>query len=869
MAKMTQKNALDYIRTAGFYSSDKYQWAKPIIDAVLSDTFGDSIVCGFVNSLYEGLAAQLGGESENEVLTESKPTASGDSISVQRILSIDELRNIGLVDVSEPLQLKSGLNVIYGKNASGKSSIYVALCNTLGITKPLIPNLNKSDAKLYAKISVIDENGKTQSFELNEKPSNPVQGVRILDTEICTYLVERDQVNQFELAHLKSEYFPLLNNAFNTVSSALEKCVSHLQENYNVSREAMVKAFPLFSEYEPELRKEDVEKLHFADEKNKELIELETEIQLLGKQDTDAVLKNIATAESACRRILATIGEWQTVKKTDGNVALEWVFTLPNKLKGAGALLDQHKSLKALVNAAGYNKLGDILPAEWLQKSNWQQFIDASLSFVKSLSTEEKERYSSSVCPYCLQKVASLKAKELLAAYHALEDENKKLLQQCEAKLASVSEEIEDVIAVVEHMPKDIETIKAELPSIGKESTITMDYARLKECLSGCIKSIKERTVIPSDGGTYVTIEQAGQKIANICERFFEHSVKLNKSKTDRASKIQELEGKARPIKHLKTLTENKELILTCIEAKAKIDSIKAKLTDLTSLKQSVSTLATRFSKEIPLGIFSDYLKKEYGSLRYTPPEILKLTSTTSGQDNKRVYTLRDKRISEIFSEGERKIHALADFLAEAELNGFRGVYIFDDPVNSLDEERMECVKDRLMRLVEDGNQVIVFTHNLVFLNLLIDPEKEEVTHVTRLTNQVLLEPNMKLGTDYELSKKMKTVNDRMSNLSKNPALQKDEYHLRNVYDIISGYIESYVEIRLFKNVINRYRPNIRMHSLDKLAEFNAEAIKPIMELYNQTSRKGSRHSHPAGAPSPTYDELIKHCDQLRKEFFL
>lgn len=864
---MTQKGALDYIRTAGFYSSDKYQWAKPIIDAVLSDTFDDSFLNGFVNSFSEGLASQLGSESENKVSTESKPTASDDFLSVQSILSINELRNIGLVDISEPLHLKEGINVIYGKNASGKSSIYLALCNTLGITKPLLPNLNKNDAKLYAKITVLDENRVTQSLELSNKPSNPVRGVRILDTEICTYLVERDQVNQFELAHLKSEYFPLLNNAFHIVSSALEKCISYLQDNYNIAKEAMVKVFPLFLEYEPKFRKEDVEKFHFADEKNRELIELETEIRLLGKQDIDAVLKNMATAESACRHILTAIGEWQTEKKADGTVATKWAFTLTNKLKNAESILDQHRSLKALVNTAGQNRLGDILPAEWLQKSNWQQFIDASLSFVKSLSTEEKEWYSSSVCPYCLQELASIKAKQLLAAYHALEDENKKLLQQCETKLASISEEIEDLLVIMEQMPKDFETITAELPSIGKESTITIDYARLKEHLSICIKSIKEKTVIPSDGGSYVAIEKAGQEIADLCKRFSEHSVKLNKSKIDCANKIQELEKKASPIKHLKTLTENKELILTCIEAKTKIDSIRAKLTDITSLKQSVSTLATRFSKEIPLGIFSDYMKREYNALRYIPPEIFKLTSTTSGQDNKRVYTLRDKRISEIFSEGERKIHALADFLAEAELNGFRGVYIFDDPVNSLDEERMECVKDRFMRLVEDGNQVIVFTHNLVFLNFLIDSEKEEVIHVTRLTNQVLLEPSMKLGTEYELSKKMKTIKGRMSALSKNPTLQNDEYFLRNVYDIISGYLESYVEIKLFKNVINRYRPNIRMHSLDRIANFNAEAIKPIMALYNQTSRKGSRHSQPAGAPSPTYDELTKHYDQLLKEF--
>jgi hypothetical protein len=56
--KMDEKNALDYIRSASFYTSEKYQWIRPIIDAVLNDTFDDSSAFNFVNSLYEGLERQ-------------------------------------------------------------------------------------------------------------------------------------------------------------------------------------------------------------------------------------------------------------------------------------------------------------------------------------------------------------------------------------------------------------------------------------------------------------------------------------------------------------------------------------------------------------------------------------------------------------------------------------------------------------------------------------------------------------------------------------------------------------------------------------------------------------------------------------------
>lgn len=864
---MTEKNALDYIRSASFYTSAKYQWVKPIIDAVLGDTFEDSLVYEFVDSLYKGLAPQLETESEEESPTESKKAAENDLICVEQILSIDKVQNIGLVDISEHLPFNDGLNVVYGKNASGKSSLYIAICNTLGIHKPVFSNLNRKDDSVYAQLSVYTNKVEPLSLDWDGKLSHSVQGVKVFDSAICTYLVERDQINQFELAHLKSEYFQLLNNAFNNVSDILARMATDIQKNNDATNDAILKVFPQFLEYEPQLTQESVEKLQLTDDKDKELSKLEAEIQSLGKQDIDSIIKNLGAAESAGQRIIESFGEWQIESTADEKSVSKWVFMLSVKLKEAVNALEQHRSLKALVSTAGQSKLGSILPAEWLQKTTWQQFIDASLSFVRSLPPEDKVEYSSSTCPYCLQKLESVRAKELLSAYHALEDENKKLLQQCEAKLDRIARDGEAIITAMVRMPKDIEIVKAELPTIGLELAPVIDYARLKEHLHGCIKSVKDRSDIPPDGGIYGPVEQTLQEIADLCTRFSENSDELKEGKLNRDKKISELEEKARPIRQQKTLTDNKKLILSYLEAKIKLGNIKSKLDDLTSLKQAANTMATRFSKEVPLKVFKEYIEKEYVFLRYSPPEFWDIKSITSGPDNKRVYCLRDKRISEIFSEGERKIHALADFLAESELNSFRGVYIFDDPVNSLDEEKMECVKNRLMRLVEDGNQVIVFTHNLFFLNLLVYTEKQKITKITRLDNQVLLEPSIIIGTDSELSNKLKEIKGRIKALSESITFQQNEFYLRNVYDLISGYLESYVEIKLFKNVINRYRPNIRMHSLDRLIDFKADSIEPLMRLYNQTSSKGSRHSQPAGVPPPTYDELKEHYGQFLKEF--
>jgi hypothetical protein len=82
----------------------------------------------------------------------------------------------------------------------------------------------------------------------------------------------------------------------------------------------------------------------------------------------------------------------------------------------------------------------------------------------------------------------------------------------------------------------------------------------------------------------------------------------------------------------------------------------------------------------------------------------------TAGQKGETVRSLQMKggyEPEDILSEGEQKAVALADFLTE------------DDPVTSQDHDRKGAIATRL---VDESahRQVVVFTHDLVFLNQLL-----------------------------------------------------------------------------------------------------------------------------------------------------
>jgi hypothetical protein len=77
--------------------------------------------------------------------------------------------------------------------------------------------------------------------------------------------------------------------------------------------------------------------------------------------------------------------------------------------------------------------------------------------------------------------------------------------------------------------------------------------------------------------------------------------------------------------------------------------------------------------------------------------------------------TNRAVRKNQVLSEGEQRALGIACFLAEAGRLPGKHALIVDDPVTSLDQQRLRRVTERLVKEAADGRQVIIFTHNLVF----------------------------------------------------------------------------------------------------------------------------------------------------------
>ena len=78
-----------------------------------------------------------------------------------------------------------------------------------------------------------------------------------------------------------------------------------------------------------------------------------------------------------------------------------------------------------------------------------------------------------------------------------------------------------------------------------------------------------------------------------------------------------------------------------------------------------------------------------------------------------------DASTMQVLSEGEQTAAGLAGFLTEVYFDESKSAVVFDDPMSSLDHQRRSNAAARIVELAQD-RQVIVFTHDLIFLAELV-----------------------------------------------------------------------------------------------------------------------------------------------------
>ena len=225
-----------------------------------------------------------------------------------------------------------------------------------------------------------------------------------------------------------------------------------------------------------------------------------------------------------------------------------------------------------------------------------------------------------------------------------------------------------------------------------------------------------------------------------------------------------------------------------------------------------------------------------------------------SPQYQVRLFAKPDAKVKDILSEGERTCVALAAFLTEVATATHRSAFVFDDPVSSLDHRWRKQVAKRLVDEVEH-RQIVVFTHDLVFVNDLYDlaDQKKRPIEMFAVSRGPVGAGVVTQGLPWIAQ----SVEDRIDKLEKATREattlydNDDEEAYRNeaarIYSRLRTSWERALEYVAFFRVVQRHRDYIDTKNLKKatvLSEADCDAFhagfKKCCDVVDAVSPQGS-----------------------------
>lgn len=229
---------------------------------------------------------------------------------------------------------------------------------------------------------------------------------------------------------------------------------------------------------------------------------------------------------------------------------------------------------------------------------------------------------------------------------------------------------------------------------------------------------------------------------------------------------------------------------------------------------------------------------------------------------------------SDVLSEGEQRALALACFLAElGEIGTDHGI-IVDDPVSSLDHNRMQAVAERLAEEAAKGRQVIVFTHNILFHYMLWSEARR--ARVGRHREWMRSAGNDRFGV-IEHDKKpgqMKDVSERLHEIEQEFGTLTDAYdHIDQnfrpsvvgLYATMRETWERIIEEILFNNAVQRFRPEVMTQRLEEACYDPAADYPVIFEGMKRCSHYSGHDPAPDLPPDlPDSDRIERDIEELK-----
>ena len=819
------------------------EWVRSIVAEVIST--GRPVSDATIAAAYQLFRQEKALDERTLPLVPPLSTEAGneEKTAPLSIARLSEVRGVNALIAGESIEPHDGLTILYGENATGKtgySRIFKALANSRTADEILGNIQSAADEPPSAKIAYKLGDDAQEFTWTGERGIAPFTRMSIFDTPSVTYHVDDD---------LEYVYVPVALVLFNHVISAVQgvqACIDTAITQLGSGASTLLNRFPKEASVYPLI----------------ETLGAATDLEALrAKTDSDPKIdERLDSLRQAVAALQAnTIAPQISLRQRERRV-LQQASAISTSLQGFDITAYNNSVRKRRELAADYESFRSELfaaanlPAE--PEDSWSAFIaagDVYRQHLTSLGAHDENR-----CLYCRQDLGGA-ARSLLDKYSAyLEDKISADIKTVDAQLEGHARAVQSIDA------SDVATYIGEYESREDKPPfyaplVAVDHGRqaLQNALADC--EIADSNLID-------ILEPSIEIVRSSLTTTSADLEILQSQASNRMTALAEKRAELNELVAAAELARSWPAIETQVTNAKEADRLTILRPTLPRLSRQVTELSKTASDQMINQSFDALFVEECEALR--APALKVQFVGREGKAQRRKVLSGRHRPSKVLSEGEQKVLAMADFLAEARLAGITAPVIFDDPVSSLDHRRINEVAMRIANLA-DANQVIVFTHDIFFATTLLSLfEKSKRCSYFQVTDEdgkgkVTRATGPRWDT---LSNIRKKVNETIQ-AAKGQDGEARAALVRTGYDWIRSWCEVFTETELLQGVTQRYQPNVGM---TKLAKINtgklADLIATVTRIFEEACRFIDGHSQPLATlgVSPTLAGLEAHWKELQ-----
>lgn len=737
---------------------------------------------------------------------------------------IENLKDVNAIDDSCVLEFGKNLTIIYGDNGAGKSGIGRLLSNACLSRKPrkLLPNARKASypaTMASADFHLSDASGSSIINYTLGQTHEALKSFAVFDHECA--LIHLNSENKVEFVPSKIKIFDEVFKSIINIEAKLQTELESKQqdnpaEGFFTGTSAVTEFLNSLSynttddQIDGSLKLTPSDKNLLAD-KNK----------LVAKKLKQDVAKQKKELTDECNDL-------GTYKNTLGGKSLSL-----SKIKAdaINALIKEIKDKKEIADKLSVNSF-DFASFKNIGSSEWKSLILAAQKLY------EKETFSNNGvqpehCVLCRQALTETE-KTLFSNYWDF------LKSTAETELAQAKQKLKTSI-------EDLQRINTTWPAFSEtEVAVKILKKDISTDLEKIKKGFEDLNILLLDWiekvGKEQNINYSDPKIdLKPIDDLIEKKKKTEASLVDPTPEINTLN---REISYLEQKQQASGLLskikkyVAWLRWKNAITPI-----NLPTVRGNTTRKKTEIMGELVISQYVDIFNIETEELDCN----FGLKVESHGRDATTVKELklefaRGYDPSDILSEGEQTVSALADFLTESKLDKNNSGIVFDDPVTSLDHERRSTIAKRLVKEAKE-RQVIVLTHDIVFLlDLQFYADSESVDNIAvsmrKNGDKVgLVKPELP-WIALDVKKKVGYLKNELPVLKKAESGDQDDYRnkVKLWYMLLREAWERAVEERLFKGVVQRFNRSIQTQRLDSV-DINPTLIKEVNDGMSESSK--------------------------------